>query len=112
VRSFAVVPIDSGLSAPAPTEIGYQHAVVPALHGGLLGDQTTQRLIRATLRGRRADGSEVWAFAADVLNAGAAAWQAPSLVPSLEPSWRADLEQDAAAGGCAALRAELRRWLA
>jgi hypothetical protein len=112
VRSFAVVPIDSGVSAPAPAEIRYQHAVVPALHGGLLGDPTTQRLIRAVLRGRRVDGSGGWAFGADILNAGAAAWQAPSLLPALEPTWRAALEDaDADDGGCAALRAEIRRWL-
>lgn len=107
VRSFAVLPVDSGVSAPAPIEIGYRHAVVPAFHGGLLGDGTTQDLIRAVLRGRPADGSGFWSFSADVVNAGAAAWQAPSLVPSLEPSWDAALDD----APCRAVRDELRTWL-
>jgi hypothetical protein len=39
------------------------------------------------------------------VNAGAAAWQAPSLEPSLEPAWHAD------GNGCRAVRAEMRRYL-
>jgi hypothetical protein len=107
VRSFAVLPFDSGVAAPAPLEIGYRHAYVPAFHGGLLGDGGTQEMIRAVLRGRPGDGSGFWAFTADVVNAGAAAWQAPSLVTSLEPGWRADLDDR----GCAAVHGALQRWL-
>jgi len=107
VPSFAVLPLDSGVAAPAPVEIGYRHAYVPAFHGGLLGDDATQQMIRAVLRGRPADGSGFWAFTADIVNAGAAAWQAPSLVTSLEPGWRAALDDR----GCTAVRTALKRWL-
>jgi hypothetical protein len=105
--SFAVLPLDSGLSAPAPLDIGYRHAFVPAFHGGLLGDGATQRMIRAVLAGRRAGGSDVWALAAGAVSYGAAAWQAPSLVTSLEPGWNPDLDDK----GCNAVRTSLRGWL-
>lgn len=107
VRSFAVLPLDAGVGAPAPMEIGYRHAVRPAFHGGLLGDAATQGLIGRVLQGRRAEGSGFWSFAAGVVNAGAAAWQAPSLVASLEPAWDTHLDADR----CDAVRAELRSWL-
>jgi hypothetical protein len=107
VRSFAVLPVDSGVGAPALVDIGLPHAYVPAFHGGLLGDATTQALIGRVLEARRAEGSGFWSLAAGVVNAGAAAWQAPSLVTSLEPSWREDLTNDR----CTDVRAELRSWL-
>ncbi len=107
VRAFAVLPLDSGVGTPAPMDIGYRYAVRLAFHGGLLGDAATQRLIGRVLRGQRAEGSSVWSFAADAVNFGAAAWQAPSLAASLEPAWDEQL-QDA---GCATVRAALRSWL-
>jgi hypothetical protein len=107
VRAFAVLPLDSGVAAPAPLDVGYRHAFVPAFHGGLLGDATTQRMIRAVLDGRRAEGSDVWTLAAGVVSYGASAWQAPSLVTSLEPDWDDHLDDR----GCRAVRAALRRWL-
>jgi hypothetical protein len=105
VRSFAVLPLDSGVSVPAPFAIGYRYAVVPAFHGGLLGDATSADLLRHVLLGEHASGSGFWSTVADVVNAGAAAWQAPSLEPSLEPAWHAD------GNGCRAVRAEMRRYL-
>ena len=112
VRGFAVLPLDSGVGTPAPMDIGYRYAVRPAFHGGLLGDSATQHLIGRVLRGTRvegsgAEGSGVWSFAADAVNFGAAAWQAPSLDTSLEPTWDEQLDD----AGCAAVRAELRSWL-
>jgi len=105
VRSYAVLPLDSGVSVPAPFAIGYRYAVVPAFHGGLLGDATSADLLRHVLLGERTAGSGFWATVADVVNAGAAAWQVPSLEPSLEPAWHAD------GYGCRALRAEMHRYL-
>jgi hypothetical protein len=106
VRSFAVMPVDSGVSAPAVADVGFDHAVVPAFHGGLLGDGTTQELIGRVLRGERAAGSGFWEAVGDVVNAGAAAWQAPGLERSLERSW--DHGKNAVA--CANVRSELRSW--
>ena len=101
VREYAVLPIDSGVASPSPIDVAMPYAVVPAFHGGLLGDHTTAQLVEQVLRGKPAHGSAWWGLVADVVSAGAAAWQAPSLEPELEDRWP-DVP-----GSCAALRAEL-----
>ncbi|HWW45445.1 MAG TPA: hypothetical protein VN180_10280 [Acidimicrobiia bacterium] len=107
VRSLAVIPLDSGVASPAPVTVGLPHAVVPAFHGGLLGDHTTQRLIDDVLAGRPATGSGVWAGTGDVVGALAAGWQAPGLAPGLEPAWRTL----PAPSDCAGVRAAIRRYV-
>jgi hypothetical protein len=107
VRSFAVLPVDSGVSAPAVADVGFDHAVVPAFHGGLLGDGTTQAIIAKVLHGRDPDRSGFWESVGDVVNAGAAAWQVPDLERSLVPSW-GDGE---GAHRCARVRRALREWV-
>jgi hypothetical protein len=102
-----VLPVDSGVSAPAVADVGFDHAVAPAFHGGLLGDGTTQRIINRVLHGKHADGSGFWESVGDVVNVGAAAWQAPDLDRSLEPKW----DDDEHADRCTRVRAELRRWV-
>jgi hypothetical protein len=103
VRELAVLPLDSGVSAP-PVDIGVPYAVVPAFHGGLLGDATSARLVRRTVRARSVDPSDFWDGVGDVVAAGAAAWQVPDLEQSINPQWAA-----LPAKRCAAVRAELRR---
>jgi hypothetical protein len=110
VRSYAVLPIDEGVEAPAPIDVGYAHQTVGSFHGGLLGDDTTRRAIAAVLDGEEPeDGSAFWDAVRDTVGAAASAWQAPGLAPGLEPAWNglpgADEpdEQD-----CAAVRAELQ----
>ena len=51
VRELAVLPIDSGVSAPSPPHIAIPYTVRPAFHGGLLGDDTTANLVERTLQG-------------------------------------------------------------
>jgi len=105
VRSYAVLPVDEGVAAPAPVDVGYDHQVVGAFHGGLLGDATTQDAIAAVLAGEEPDdGSTFWEVVGDALSAGAAPWQAPGLEPTLEPAWR----DQPRGGGCAAVRADLQ----
>jgi hypothetical protein len=106
VRSFAVLPLDSGLGAPAPFDVAIRHAFVPAFHGGLLGDATTAELVGRVLRGEMPVGSAFWLFAGEVVNAGAAAWQVPSLEVSLEPGWATRSDDS-----CRSVRAEMRGWL-
>lgn len=106
-REFAVIPLDSGVSAPAPVKIGIPHAFVPAFHGGLLGDHTSAALIGRVLAGRAATDSGFWAGAAGFVGSIAAAWQAPSLSPGLEPTWRTLPDPS----DCAGVRAAMRRWL-
>jgi hypothetical protein len=109
VRSYAVLPVDEGVGAPAPIDVGFDHRVVAAFHGGLLGDESTARAVVAVLGGRRPPaGSSWWGSVGDTVNALAAAWQAPSLEPSLEPRWQGQPDGD----DCRAVRAELRRLVA
>ena len=106
-REFAVIPVDSGVAAPAPVTVGIPHAVVPAFHGGLLGDHTTAGLIDAVLAGRPASGSGLWAGVAHVVGSLANAWQAPGLARSLEPAWH-DLPDPS---DCTAVRGTIERWI-
>ncbi|MCJ7439712.1 MAG: hypothetical protein MUP97_18390 [Acidimicrobiia bacterium] len=107
VRSFAVLPLDAGVAAPAPTDIAYDHEVVPAFHGGLLGDDTTARHVEQVLAADRVpNGSGFWAALGEGVNALASGWQAPDLEPSVLPEWRDLPDSD-----CRAVRAELRRWV-
>ena len=107
VRELAILPLDSGVSAPAPVEVQIAHAWVPAFHGGLLGDGTTAELVGRVLRGDPASGSGTWSTVSDVVNAGASAWQAPSLQQTLERTWASLPEPD----DCAAARRELQQWV-
>jgi hypothetical protein len=107
VRELAILPLDSGVSAPAPVEAEIPHAWVPAFHGGLLGDGTTAGLVGKVLRGEPTPGSVTWSTVSDVVNAGASAWQAPSLEQDLEQSWASLPSPD----DCAAARQELERWV-
>jgi hypothetical protein len=106
IRSYAVLPIDEGVAAPAPVDVGYDHQTVAAFHGGLLGDDTTAIAIADVLDGRQPDdGSGFWAAVGDAFGATAAAWQTPGLAPGLEPTWRGQPTDS----DCAAVRAELQR---
>jgi len=108
VRGYAVLPIDAGVAAPAPTGVAYPHEVVPAFHGGLLGDATTARHVERVLAGRDVpDGSGSWRAIGDGTSALAAPWQAPDLAPSVLDEWR-DLPDTA---HCGAVRRSLRAWV-
>jgi len=105
VRGYAVLPIDEGVAAAAPVDIGYDHQTVGAFHGGLLGDATTAAAITAVLDGEEPDdGSVLWAAVGDAITAFASTWQAPSLAPGLEPAW----DGLPGADDCAGVRRELR----
>jgi hypothetical protein len=106
-REFAVLPLDSGVTAPGPVTVGIPHAVVPAFHGGLLGDHATATLIADVLDGRPAAGSSFWRGASSVVGALGSAWQAPGLGRGLEPAWRTLPDP----GDCDAVRAAIRRWI-
>jgi hypothetical protein len=106
-NAIVVLPLDSGVAAPPPFDVGWPHAVVPAFHGGLLGDGTTRDLVARVLRHRRPSGSGVWSAVGDVANAVAAPWQAPSIERDLVGAWASLPDGD----DCRAARAELRRWI-
>ncbi|HEY6316710.1 MAG TPA: hypothetical protein VI462_02340 [Acidimicrobiia bacterium] len=106
-RSLAVIPLDSGVASPAPVTIGLPHVVVPAFHGGLLGDHTTAGLIDDVLAGRPTSASGFWAGTGDVVGALAAGWQAPGLATGLEPAWRSLPSPS----DCAGVRASISQWV-
>jgi hypothetical protein len=108
VRQLAVLPLDSAAAAPSSLEIAFPYTVRPAIHGGLLGDGTTARLVARTLRGERVDTGTVWRSIEGILQAGFSAWQTPSLMQSLEPRWRHLPDPD----DCRGVRQALRHWLA
>jgi len=108
VQTLAVLPIDTGLSAPRPAAVRIPSVVRPAFHGGLLGDDTTAELIERTLLGRPARPPHGWRSAERVVQALASPWQVPSLAKSLEPAWRDLPDPD----DCPAVRRALRGYLA
>lgn len=107
VRALVVLPVDSGLAAPEPTHLALPSVVRPAFHGGLLGDDVTARLVTRTLHGHTVDTTTRWRGVARGVQAFAAPWQVPSLVPSLEPAWRDLPDPD----DCAAVRRGLRAYV-
>ena len=108
VRELAVLPLDSGTSAPPPVEFGIPHTFRPAFHGGLLGDATTARLVGRVLHGQRPHVASSWTTLGAVIQAGASPWQVPTLAVSVNPAWR----HGRADASCRVARAELRAWVA
>jgi hypothetical protein len=106
VHELAVLPIDSGVSAPSPPQIGFPYTVRPAFHGGLLGDSTTADLVTRTLQGEPASTSGFWRSAEKVVQAGASPWQVPDLEASVNPPW-----QGKTSTPCTAVRRQLRAWV-
>jgi hypothetical protein len=108
VRQAAVLPLDTGVSAPAPRSLGIPFTVVPAFHGGMLDDTTTASVVGEVIAGRPLTTDDGWSWAEDVIQAGASAWQVPGLVSDVNPAW----DHDPSADDCPAIRSNLRAWLA
>jgi hypothetical protein len=109
VRELAVLPFDTGLAAPLPASVEIPAIVRPGFHGGLLGDEHTERLARRVLRGRDVSTASRWKTTERVVQALASPWQVPSLTKSLEPSWRGLPDPDDCPGVRRALQEYLQR---
>ena len=107
VRQLAVLPFDTGLAAPLPSSVDIPAVVRPGFHGGLLGRDDTEPLVRRVLRGKSVRTASRWKATGRVVQALASPWQVPSLTKSLEPSWRDLPDPD----DCPAVRRALRRYL-
>jgi hypothetical protein len=107
VHQLAVLPLDTGVSAPAPTSLGFPYTVVPAFHGGMLDDDTTASLVARMTAGERVPTDHGWSLAEEVIQAGASAWQVPQLTTGINASW--SHAPDSA--DCGAIRGHLRREL-
>jgi len=107
VRQLAVLPLDTGVSAPVPRGLGIPSVVVPSFHGGMLDDVTTADMVEHVVRGERVGADDAWSVAAHVISAGASAWQVPQLSTSVNAAWADQPQSD----DCRAIRAHLRHEL-
>ena len=87
VRQLAVLPLDTGVSAPAPEGIGIPYTVVPAFHGGMLDDERTASVVARVVSGEHVATDTGWSVAEDVIQAGASAWQVPQLTVGINAAW-------------------------
>jgi hypothetical protein len=108
VRQAAVLPLDTGVSTPAPDALGIPFTVVPAFHGGMLDDATTASVVARVISGRAPPGDEGWSLAEDVIRSGASAWQVPGLARDVNAAW----SRDPSADDCSAIRVHLQEWIA
>jgi hypothetical protein len=107
VRQAAVLPLDTGVSAPAASTLGIPFTVVPAFHGGMLDDATTASVVADVVAGRPLARHAGWAWTEDAIQAAAVAWQVPTLSSEVNDAWA----HDPGASDCRAIRAHLQAWV-
>ena len=83
IRWMAVVPLADSLTMPS-CQLPSNTLVVPALHGGLLGNTEVQRAVRSFLGGASVRAQPPLQDAAEIVSQAAAAWRMPEL-PSPSP---------------------------
>jgi hypothetical protein len=76
LRWLAVVPLADALTLPVCT-LPPDVIVVPAFHGGLLGDGSVLPMVSAFLEGQQVSGTPDMREAAEILTGAAAAWRMP-----------------------------------
>jgi hypothetical protein len=84
VRWMAVVPLADSLTLPA-CQLPAHTVVVPALHGGLLGNPGVQQAVHSFLDGGDVRGQPPMQDAAEIVAEAAAAWRMPELVTPSPP---------------------------
>jgi hypothetical protein len=84
LRWMAVVPLADSLTLPA-CQLPTHTLVVPALHGGLLGNPGVQQAVRSFLSGGDVRGQSPMQDAAEIVAQAAAAWRMPELITSSPP---------------------------
>ena len=84
LRWMAVVPLADSLTLPA-CQLPQHTLVVPALHGGLLGNPGVQQAVRSFLSGGDVHDQPPMQDAAEIVAQAAAAWRMPELVTSSPP---------------------------
>jgi hypothetical protein len=108
VRQFALLPLADAVASPGTASLGMPAAVLPAFHGGMLGDRAAQAAVRQVLEGSN-PRYPTWSALEDVIRPAAAAWEVPDLPPAINPAW--DLGSGRPAPdhplGCSTIRALL-----
>ena len=82
VHQVALLPLADATAAPADTDLPFPSVVVPAFHGGLIGNAATDGLIATALDGRVPVGNSGLRDLERVVAASASAWQVPALALS------------------------------
>jgi len=108
-RQLALFPLADAVATPHPSAIGIPSEVVPAFHGGLLGDDGVRRAVIRYLQHGTVSPATVWPVAQQILRASAAAWQVPELPLTLNDAWSGPAGRSPS---CGAMTASLRQWLA
>jgi len=113
VRQYAVLPLADAVASGNAKPLGIPTAVVPAFHGGLLGDPSADAVIQQVLGGGTPSDSSLWSLAEQVIGPASSAWQVPALPLSLNSAWSGG--GDPSLGGsvdCSAIRTQLASQLA
>jgi hypothetical protein len=87
--------------------------VVPAFHGGLLGDPNADAMIQDVLGGGSPSDSSLLSVAERIIGPASSAWQVPELPLSINSAWSQPASPDS--GGvpsCSSIRTELASQLA
>ncbi|HWE71480.1 MAG TPA: hypothetical protein VG205_14035 [Acidimicrobiales bacterium] len=82
VRQVALLPLADATAAPPHLALPFPSVVVPAFHGGLIGNSSTDGLIADALRGQVPAGNVGLRDLDNLIAASASAWQTPSLALS------------------------------
>jgi hypothetical protein len=106
-RQLALFPLADAVGAPYDATRHVSAAVLPAFHGKLLEQRSSQRAIGEYLRTGKVPGYHGLRLTERIVRAGAAAWQAPSLRTNLNGPWK---EDRGAESGCTAEAATIRSW--
>jgi hypothetical protein len=108
IRQLALFPLADAVATPHPSQIGIRSEVVPAFHGGLLGDESVLRTVSTYLQDGKVSPAAIWPVAQQILRASAAAWQVPELPLTLNQAWSGP---GGRSPSCDAMAASLREWL-
>jgi len=84
LRWMAVIPLADSLTLPA-CQLPAHTVVVPALHGGLLGNTGVQQAVRTFLSGGAVRSQPPMQDAAEIVAQAAAAWRMPELTTPSPP---------------------------
>jgi hypothetical protein len=82
VHQVALLPLADATAAPANPALPFPSVVVPAFHGGLIGNSATDGLIVAALDGQRLTVNGGLRDLEGLIAASASAWQVPALALS------------------------------
>jgi hypothetical protein len=113
VRQYAVLPLADAVASGNSQSLGIPTAVVPAFHGGLLGDPNADALIQQELGGGTPSDSSLWSVAEEVIGPASSAWQVPDLPLSLNKAWSSGGDSSlGSAVDCSTIRSQLTAQLA